>query len=151
MKSANRLALKHINSRLSLLSNPDIWVRPKSGWIHYIRTALGMTLNDLGKKTGVTTATIAQAERNELLNKTSLATLQTIAEAMDCNLVYAFVPKTKNANIEIILKNQAVKKATEILSRVDIHMELENQKVKTNFKERVEVFAQELLEKGKIW
>ncbi len=109
MKPADKLALKQINRHLIQLGKPELWMRPKSGWIHYIRTALGMTLNDLGKRTGVTTASIAQAERNELSHKTSLATLQTIAEAMECNLVYAFVPKTKGANHEIILKNQAMK------------------------------------------
>jgi predicted DNA-binding mobile mystery protein A len=54
----------------------------------------------------------------------SLKTLRQAAEAMDCVLVYAIVPRT---SLDQIVRNQAAKKAGVELARHHHTMRLENQ------------------------
>ena len=50
--------------------------------------------------------------------------MQTFAEAMGCRFVYAIVPEGKVGDI---VKRQAIKKATAIVSSTSTHMALERQ------------------------
>lgn len=67
---------------------------PQNGnWIFSIRGALGMSARTLAKRMGIKLASIQKMEKCERTHSITLDTLNRAAEAMDCRLVYAIVPK----------------------------------------------------------
>ncbi|MDA9189358.1 helix-turn-helix domain-containing protein [bacterium] len=144
----NKMAIKHAKKRREDLLQvlPSMKVRP--GWIKYIRSLLGMTLKELGTLADVSLSTVAQAEKREAEGKVTIETLNKIAKAMECEFVYAFVPKE---DISDMLKKKAMEKAKRSILRADTHMSLEDQKVQVDLNSRVETLAQKLIEKGKVW
>src|SRR5215212_1792829 len=66
---------------------------PRLGWIREIRSALGMSAAQLAHRLGVGQSTVAKLEKSEAEATISLQSLRKVAEAMDCTLVYAFVPR----------------------------------------------------------
>lgn len=120
----------------------------KGGWIHYVRSILGIKLTTLAKLTKTTSSAVQQAEKREAQGKVTLETLNKMANAMDCEFVYAFVPKKE---IRELVEDRAVKKARMILLNADMHMELEDQKVKQKFEDRVRRLAVQLIELGEVW
>lgn len=120
----------------------------REGWINFMRTTLGLTLSDLGKLASLSTGSVAQAERREIEGQVSLSTLKKMAEAMECDLVYAFIPKKE---IKTMIHDKAMEKARKTLSIADHHMKLENQNVIGDEEERVERLAKKFIEKGDIW
>lgn len=148
MRLLDRLSLDQINRRIEALRDISAHTKVRQGWIRYMRESMGMTLKNLGAKAGLSISAIQQAERNELAGTITLNRLKQMAETMDCELVYAFVPKSP---ITKILENAAKNKALRLLKVADIHMNLENQKVDRALKARVDQLAKTLLEKGDIW
>src|SRR5215217_7999866 len=67
--------------------------RPHGGWVRAIRDALGMSAADLAERMGVTQSTVARLESSERDGRIQLDTLQRAADALDCDLVYALVPR----------------------------------------------------------
>lgn len=144
----NETALNQVNRRLEALRDVKDKALVRNGWINYMRTALGLTLSELGSLVSLSTASVAQAERREVDGQVSLSTLKKMAEAMDCELIYAFVPKK---DIKTMVHDQAFEKARKTLGIADLHMKLEDQKVEGNEEERIERLAKKFIEKGDIW
>ena len=97
---------------------------PRQGWIHEIRNVLGMSAAQLAARMGVRQSTVAKMERTEQEETISLQSLRRVAEAMDCTLVYAFVPRK---TLEETLLEQARWHARQMVSRVESTMALEAQ------------------------
>lgn len=93
MKPLDQLALDQVERRLKPLRQHMGNTRLRTGWVHYMRTALGMSLKNLAQRAGISVPTAAQSEKRENQGKVTLETLRKMAAAMDCELVYAFVPK----------------------------------------------------------
>ena len=148
MKPRDPLAIAQANRRLKALRKvlPDADVRP--GWIHYMRRSLNMTLKQLAARVGLSLPSVSQAERGEVAGRITLNTLKKMAHAMECELVYAFVPKN---NIDELMKQAARAKAMRTLTSADLHMTLEDQRVEQSLQERLERLANKLLEKGDVW
>lgn len=120
---------------------------PPSGWIRAIRVSLGLSIRQLAELVGVTHASINQIERREPLKRVTLSSLEVIAEAMDCKLVYAIIPKNSDSSLEKILEHRALNAAAKILSQVDHTMKLEAQGTNTKaLKIEVKRLARELIE-----
>jgi predicted DNA-binding mobile mystery protein A len=99
-------------------------VRPPDGSIKATREALGMSLRQLAKRMGLTTASAAGLEEREVSSSITLRSLSRAAEALNCRLVYALVPKE---SLEAVVRRQAELAADRILSRVNATMALEDQ------------------------
>ena len=95
---------------------------PKQGWISAVRRALGMTAKQLAERVGLSQPRIAKMELNE--NNLKISTMKKIAEGLDCDFVYGFIPKS---SLQETIKRQAHKKAEAILSSVNTNMALEDQ------------------------
>lgn len=52
-----------------------------------------MTAEQLAQRLGVKQSAVIQLEQSEAKGSIELATLRRVADALDCTLVYAFVPK----------------------------------------------------------
>src|ERR1700710_1676555 len=97
---------------------------PPKGWIRAIRDALGMSGVQLGKRLEVSPQTVEAMEKSEAAGTIQLNTLKRAAEALDCTLVYALIPKT---SLENTVRNRARQIAKAALARVSHTMRLENQ------------------------
>jgi len=67
--------------------------RPERGWIRTIRDALGINGSQLARKLGVSKQRISALEKAEIGGGASLNSIRQAAEALDCDLVYALVPR----------------------------------------------------------
>jgi predicted DNA-binding mobile mystery protein A len=148
MKPLDPLALNQVERRLDILRIALKTAKVRPGWIRYMRQALGITLQKLAELIDGSKATVAQAERNEAKGKITIETLKKLAIAMECEFVYAFIPKD---SIKSILKKKAMTKASRIISEADTHMTLENQRVEHDLNERIEQLANTLIERGDVW
>jgi predicted DNA-binding mobile mystery protein A len=97
---------------------------PPKGWIRAIRDALGMSGAQLGRRLKVSPQTVEAMEKSEAAGTIQLNTLRRAAEAMDCTLVYALVPRTSLGNT---VRNRARQIAKAALARVSHTMKLEDQ------------------------
>ena len=68
---------------------------PAKGWIHLARTAFKVSGPEMARRLGVSAPAYCKLERNERKQKISMQTLAKVAEALDCELVYAIRPKPK--------------------------------------------------------
>lgn len=98
--------------------------KPKAGWVRALREALGMTTSQLAARMGIQQSGVTLLEQREIAKTLTLETLQRAAQALNCELVYALVPKE---SLEKIVDIQAKKSATEILKRTLHTMNLEQQ------------------------
>ena len=120
------MQIRALDKKTSSLSDARNIIPKGSSWINTVREAIGMTAVQLAKRLGVTQPRIARMEVNE--ENLKLCTMKKVAEAMNCDFVYYFKPKT---TFQDIVQNQAMKKAEEILLGVNLNMALENQDIRT--------------------
>jgi len=83
-----------------------------------------MSARQLAQRLGISQPSVAKFERSEEADTISLKSLRKVAEALDCTLVYAFVP---NDSLEATMNQQAERRAAELLQRVEHAMRLEAQ------------------------
>lgn len=109
--------------------------RPHRGWLRALREALGLSLDDVGKTLGVGKSHVRAFELAEAEDRITLGSLRRVADAMDCKLVYAIVPKT--GTITELAEQRARSEATEDVRDVEHNMTLEDQ-APGNVKELIE-------------
>ena len=124
-KSPEMLALQRqqLDSRLTLLRLPALEA-PRGGWIRTIRESLGMTMAQLGKRLRISPQSLKGLEDRERKETISIAKLRQAAEAMDCELKIALVPRT---SLDETMRRQAAAKAREQRERLVHTMRLEGQ------------------------
>jgi predicted DNA-binding mobile mystery protein A len=120
------LARKNIDKRLIKLRNSQSLVRPPRGWIKAIREALGMNSRQLAKRMGVSQPRASEIEKNEVVGSLTLDTLQRAANALECQLVYAFIPRKP---LQDLVEERANKLARARLQATSHSMALEDQSV----------------------
>uniref|UniRef100_UPI004047526E mobile mystery protein A n=1 Tax=Flavobacterium sp. TaxID=239 RepID=UPI004047526E len=108
-------------------------VIPNKGWVNTMRTALKMSLRQLGNRMNFSAQNIKQIEEREVNGTVSINSLREVANAMDMQLVYGFV--SKHESLEQMIEKRAKELATEIVMRTNNTMTLEDQQ---NSKERIE-------------
>ena len=97
---------------------------PRKGWIQAIRTALGMSAAQLGKRLGITRQAVLDMERREAEETITMGRLRDAAEAMNCQLLIAMLPRT---TLEDAVRRQAASKAIGDRERLLHSMRLEGQ------------------------
>jgi len=108
-----------------------------------------MSGSELANKLGVTQSTIVDIETSELHDRVQLGTLRRVANALDCELVYFFVPRS---SLEESVTNQAHQKAARHLDRVAHHSRLENQELSAvAAASQVERLAESLIDRRGLW
>lgn len=136
--NARVLQIRALDKKTSDLKSAKNIVPQSSGWIKTVREAIGMTVSQLAARLGVTQPRITKMESNE--DNLKLSTMKKAAEAMNCEFVYYFKPRTTFQNI---VDEQAQKKAAEVLKTVNVNMSLENQEIAED--EVVKDFASDLI------
>lgn len=100
--------------------------KPRVGWVKTIRTALNMTTEQLGKKIGVKNGRISQLEAAEIEDTVTLKALRNAAEGLNCELVYAIMPKN-NLTLEQMIRTRAEKVSARKIAIIAHMMSLEAQ------------------------
>lgn len=152
MKAKNRLmARRHLDKRfheLRLLTKVD---RPPCGWVKAIREALGITTAQLGKRIGVSQPRTVAIEKAEAKGAITLDMLERAAQALDCRVVYALVPKQP---LNQLIEEKAWILAREQLRSIRHTMRLEDQAVDINDdQEQLKDLVRKLVEQSnsKLW
>lgn len=152
MRSTDRLlARKALDKRLSPLRSLESFARPQRGWVKAIREALGMTTAQLGARIGVSQPRAVEIEKAEVSGSISLDSLERAAHALDCQLVYALIPKKP---LEALIGERAQKIALRRLKSAAHSMALEDQSLeKTDELEQLRDLARKLAEKSssELW
>ena len=136
--NARVLQIRALDKKTSDLKSAKNIVLQSSGWIKTVREAIGMTVSQLAARLGVTQPRITKMESNE--DNLKLSTMKKAAEAMNCEFVYYFKPRTTFQNL---VDEQAQKKAVEVLKTVNENMALENQEIAED--KAVKDFASDLI------
>lgn len=139
-------ARKALQIRLKPLQRLQPKIRPpREGWIATIRQALGMTTGQLAERLDVTQPSVFELERSEAKGSIKLETLERVAEALNCTLVYALVPKT---DLDRIVHDRALHVAAQRMERVEHTMALEDQSTSRKASRRdMKELAKEIVEK----
>jgi predicted DNA-binding mobile mystery protein A len=126
MKS-KKLYITQLDQKLSAFESAHQTTKPSIGWVRTIRHSLGMSLEQLGRKLGVSKQSVQHLEKREATGSITLSALNDVAKALDMELVYGFVPK--GGSVMHLVEEKAKKMATEIVLRTSHNMRLEDQAV----------------------
>lgn len=143
-----QLARESLDRRLSGVDKVALAV-PSGGWVRTIREALGMSTRQLGARAGMSGQAVAKIERSEETGTVQLATLRRLADELDCELVYALVPRS---GLRDTVRRRALELAAAHLGAVDRSMRLEDQGVdKSEFDALVADYADRLASSRALW
>jgi predicted DNA-binding mobile mystery protein A len=120
-------ARRRLDQRYQRASIEHLEARPRLGWVRAVRDALGMSTRQLASRMGVAQPTVVQLEQSEANGTIQIATLRRAADALDCDLVYALVPR--DGSLEQTVLTHARLRARALVRAVDRSMELEDQAV----------------------
>jgi len=140
-------AREALDQRLVPIGPASRYAPPRLGWVRAVRDALGMTAADLAARMGVTGPAVRSLENKEVDGGARLSSLRRAAEAMDCTLVYAFIP---NSSLQQTVERQAGRILDERMKRVHQTMALEAQEgeaLPTSVRAQLEA----LINSGRLW
>src|SRR5450755_4208026 len=116
-----------LDERFRELGPAKRYTPPVRGWIKALREAFGMSTAQLAKRLGIRQPSLVALEQSEAKGTIELATLRRVAEALDCTLVYALIPRKP---LEAIVRDRARAFTRMRREHVEHSMLLEEQKVK---------------------
>ena len=150
MKSdARQRARQRLDERLIALKPEERFRVPPKGWVRAVRDALGMTGVQFAKRLGIRPPSVDALEKSEANGSIQLKTLRRAAEALDCTIVYALVPKKP---LEQAVHDRARKIAVRDLGRVAHTMKLEAQETgDSNLEARIESYIRDVLKERELW
>lgn len=132
------LQLQQLNNKMLAFATLQKVAIPPTGWIKAIRTAIGMSMQQLGNKLSISKQGVLDIERREKEGSITIKSLREIARAMDMQLVYGFVPN--DGSLDALIEKRATAIATQIVSRTANTMGLEDQ---ANSPKRIETAIRE--------
>jgi len=121
------LRLKQLDRSLAPYQTVRKVPRPSRGWIRAVREALGVSSGELARRLGTSRQLPLQLEKGEAEDRITLKSLRAVANALDCDLVYALVPRA--ASMEELNENRSRADARHRVLGVEHSMALENQAV----------------------
>ena len=108
-----------------------------------------MSAAELAERMDATQQNVSELERNEMRETIKLDTLRRAAAALDCELVYALVPRT---TLEDSVRERALTKARALLGPVAHHSRLEDQSLGVDDTDaQIHELAARLIDKRGLW
>lgn len=141
------LQVQQLNTKMLSFATLQEVTIPPTGWIRAIRTTIGMSMRQLGKKLNVTKQGIMDIENRERDGSITLKSLREIARVMDMQLVYGLVPN--DGSLDALIDKKAVEVAKQVVMRSAQTMTLEDQanssiRIETAIRERAEAIKSEM-------
>jgi predicted DNA-binding mobile mystery protein A len=121
--------------------------RPHKGWVRAIREALGLSSGDMAARMGTSRQLIIQQENAESQDRITLKSLRALANTLDCDLVYALVPR--GGSLADYAASQARNRARNHVISVEHSMALESQ-ASGRVDEAIEAEAHRLARKRRV-
>ena len=87
------LLLSQVEEFLVAWRKTELSRTPKGGWVRTIREALGMSTTALARRLGMTPPGARKLERAEVEGTITLNSLRKLADALNCDVRYALVPR----------------------------------------------------------
>ncbi|PMS15899.1 transcriptional regulator [Trinickia dabaoshanensis] len=116
---------------------------PPRGWLKAIREALGLTERQQADRLGIASSTLHKSETAEAEERITLGHLRKLADGLDCELVYALVPRKP---LTEMVEDRARSIALQEVSGVAHTMSLEDQRPATDrLRKQLEQRTAELL------
>lgn len=142
-----RRALDRRGAQLRQFKNAG--ARPSGGWMRAIREALGMSVTDLAGRMNVAPSTVHRLEVSEQNERIQLDSLRRAADALDCDLVYALVPRRP---LQELVDERARESARLELAALGHTMDLEAQGLgRERLQERVDELADQIKARPGLW
>lgn len=143
----NLLQLQQLNSKMLRFASLKESSLPSEGWIKTIRSCFGMSLQQLGKKLHISKQAALDIERREKEGSITIKSMREIAQVLDMQFVYGFVPKEDS--LHELIEKRAKELATQIVMRTAHTMSLEDQsisqkRIEQAIQEKTESFKKEL-------
>lgn len=132
------LQLAQLNNKMLAFASLRNVAIPPTGWVKAIRTAIGMSLNQLGKKLSITRQSAQAIEKRERDGSLTIQSMKTIAKALDMQFVYGFVPI--DGSLQALIDRKSRELAIQIVMRASNNMRLEDQE---NSDKRIEKAIEE--------
>lgn len=98
---------------------------PSRGWLKEIREALGRTERQQAQRLGISGSTLHKSEQSEAEERITLGQLRKLADGLNCELVYALVPRKP---LTEVVQDRAKQLAKEEVFGVAHTMSLEDQR-----------------------
>ena len=121
----NQLRLEQLQAKLSTYADLAKRQAPPRGWLKLIREALGRTQRQQAQRLGISGPTLHKSEQSEADERITLGQLRKLADGLDCELVYALVPRRP---LTEVVQGQARAIAREEVTGVAHTMGLEDQR-----------------------
>lgn len=137
-----------LDTKFEAIRPVERFAMPPKGWIRAIRDALGMSLRQVAERLGTTAPGVRKLEESEANGTISLKTLRRVAEALDCVVIYALVPKT---SLTAMVDQRAREIALRALGRVSHSMALEDQQVDRDLEARIERYIANAITDRNLW
>ncbi|MEQ9302307.1 MAG: mobile mystery protein A [Marinoscillum sp.] len=125
MNNTQRLLLDQMDRKMQLFAPTYEISNPPTGWIKATRTALGMSLEQLGTRLDMTKQGVMKLEAREANGTLTVKNLKEAARALDMTLVYGLIPK--DGSLDALIERKAKDLARQIVSRTSTTMTLEEQ------------------------
>jgi predicted DNA-binding mobile mystery protein A len=139
----NHLRLEQIQATVSAFDVLLTKRPPRRGWLKEIREALGRTQRQQAELLGIASSTLHKSEQSEADERISLGQLRKLADALDCELVYALIPRKP---LPEVVQDLAIQLAKAEVYGVAHTMSLEDQRpADERIQKQVTRRAQELL------
>lgn len=122
-----KLRLQQLDRSLAPYRAARQIARPSKGWMRAIRQALGVSSVELARRLGTSRQLPLQLEKSEAEDSVTLRSLRAVANALDCDLVYALVPRAES--MQELMQNRARSEARKHVLAVEHSMALEDQAV----------------------
>lgn len=151
MNKLAKLQVRQLDEALKPFLALRTILTPRGAWIKAIRETLGMSIRQLADRTGLSKTGVASIEVLEEKGTVQLDSIRRLAEGLECDLVYALVPKQ---SLEKTLETQANAKASKIVDRVSSSMDMEAQGISQEERTRqVQELTEEILRNRKrdLW
>jgi len=145
------LQLQQMDALLKTWRAAQLSARPRSGWVRAVRESLGMSAAAFARRLGMSPAGVRKLEGAEASDAVTLASLRKLAQALDCELQYALVPRT---SLVQQVKDRAEVVARERLRPIAHSMALEDQAVqRPQNKLQLELAIKDLIEgsRRELW
>ncbi|MDA1080919.1 MAG: mobile mystery protein A [Gemmatimonadetes bacterium] len=121
-KRLSVIQLRQLDERLEKVRDLAALESPPDGWVRTLRQALGMTTEQLAARMKVTRQAVLQLEAAERNRTSTWTSLRKAADAIDCEVVYAIVPR---GSLNQVLLRQGRKQAERHLARISQSMKLD--------------------------
>lgn len=142
-----KLQIDQLEVRIKRFDHARELPNPPTGWVRALRMALGMTLQQLANRMGISRQSVRDMEMREREGTITLRALREAANALDMELVYGLVPR--EGSLEEYIDRRARVLAERIVLRTSTTMKLEDQgnteeRIEKAIEERKQIIKQEL-------